>query len=67
MASKYEVMMEERLERTHKWDQRQCSFCGNNNTQFVCWRCFEETVEELQNRVDWLEKKVKELDEKVEV
>jgi len=42
----YESMLERR-----KWDQRQCSYCGEKNTQFVCWRCFQDTQRELAETI----------------
>ena len=47
--------------RQHKWDQRQCSYCGNRNTQFICWICHQSDIEDLTERLETLEFKFNEL------
>ena len=54
--------METVLEREHKWDQTQCAYCGRHGKQFVCERCLKETLDEMQNEIDWLTGKIKELE-----
>ena len=51
-----------------KWKHEQCSYCGNKNTQFICWRCHESDIEQLReeieardNRIETLEFKFNEL------
>jgi len=39
---------QEPLLKARQWDQTQCSFCGDQGRQFVCWDCFQTTVEDLK-------------------
>ena len=53
------------MERRQKWDPTQCSYCGNTNTQFICWQCLETSLDELRSEIKALQTDLTKLQEEI--
>lgn len=47
------------FQRQRQWNHEQCSYCGKDNVQFICWECIESTLKDMQAEIDRLNRIVK--------